>query len=111
MTYILPCPNCGFRFPVNPKKHLYRRERYCPRCKTPTNIRPSRWSFLPSPNWFHQRAEQTYQRTMIKEMRRREPKQPSIVIPAQIPETLLGLSMLIRKREMELKEKEGEKKE
>jgi len=44
---------------------------------------------------------------MIKEMRRREPNQPSIVIPAQIPETLLGLSMLIRKREMELKEKEA----
>lgn len=49
LTDLVRCPN-GHRFPVNLKKHLNRREKYCPRCKAPVNVRPKFW-FLPSPDW------------------------------------------------------------
>jgi len=44
-------------------------------------------------------------------MQRRESKGPAIAIPTQIPESLLALSFLIRKREMELKEEQTKKRE
>jgi len=114
-THIIKCPNplCGFHFPVNLKKHLYRRERFCPRCHTEITVRP-RFKFLPNPNWFHQKAEQAYQRTRIKEMRRQEPKQEPkqpFAIPTRIPESLLALSILFRQREMELEEEQRQKRE
>lgn len=49
MSTIVECPS-GHRFPVNPKKHLNRRERYCPKCRTEVVIR-KRFSLLPNPDW------------------------------------------------------------
>jgi len=49
MSLIVTCPN-GHRFPVNLKKHLNRRERYCPKCKAAVNVRPKFW-FSPNPDW------------------------------------------------------------
>jgi hypothetical protein len=53
MSVLVTCPN-GHRFPVNLKKHLNRRERYCPRCKAPFNLRPKFW-FSPNPDWIAQK--------------------------------------------------------
>jgi len=49
MSLLVTCPK-GHRFPVNLKKHLNRRTRFCPRCKTEVTVR-SRFKFLPNPDW------------------------------------------------------------
>jgi len=112
---LVRCSGCFKRYPVNLKKHKDRDTRFCPFCKTPHKIK-RRFKFLPNLNWFHQKAEQAYQRTRIKEMRRQEPKEPKqpkqpFAIPTQIPESLLALSILVRQREMELEEEQRQKRE
>ena len=49
MNTLVRCVN-GHRFPINLKKHLNRRERYCPRCHQPIQVR-SKLSFTPSLDW------------------------------------------------------------
>lgn len=107
MSLLVTCPNllCRFRFPVNLKKHLYRRERFCPRCHTKVNVRPSRWSFLPNPNWFHQKAEAEYNRQRIKEMKTPSGQRGPAIALQGLPEGLLALSLLLKKQAEEEKKK------
>ena len=49
-TILVKCPN-GHRFPINPKKHLDRRERFCPRCKAEVKVRGRLGDFMPNPDW------------------------------------------------------------
>lgn len=104
-TILVKCPNaeCRHRFPVNLDKHLNRRERYCPRCKTPINVRPKFW-FSPNPDWSEQKQREAGNRRFMKQRARREQPQPAFALPF-INEFLASLMI---KRRME---KEAEKNE
>ena len=104
-TILVKCPN-GHRFPVNPKKHLNRREKYCPRCKAPVNVRPKFW-FLPNPSWLEQREIQASERQHIRRMARAPTKQPTIVMPSAAD--LLMLSLALKTQIEEEKKKKEEK--
>jgi len=98
MTVVVMCPN-GHRFPVNPNKHINRNYRLCPHpgCNAKVIIK-KRFRFLPNRNWLHQRAEETYQRTRIKQMREKESGKPPAIVLS--PLDLLRASLLV-KRQME----------
>jgi len=103
MTTLVKCPNplCGFRFPVNLKKHLHRRTRFCPRCHTEIPVR-RRFKFLPNPKWNQQKEEAQAFRERIKAMRGKIEPTPMPI--AMASKELLALSLAILKREKELEE-------
>jgi len=110
-TVLMTCTNplCRFRFPVNLKKHLYRRERFCPRCHTEITVR-QRFSFRPNPKWTQQKLKQQADRAWAEEIRKRKGGEPAIALPAyhpaRIPDGLLALSMLLKRQAESEKEKE-----
>jgi len=71
---VVRCPSCGFRFPVNPQKHVDRKEKYCPRCHTPVQVR-SRLSFKPNQSWTEMRNEKRLQ--ALRKQAQKQAKSPA----------------------------------
>jgi len=98
-------PLCLFRFPVNLKKHLNRRERFCPRCHTKTNVRPKLW-FSPNPKWSQQREEAEANRQLMRAKKGKGERGGPPIVPQELPRGLLALSLLLKKQAEEEKKQQ-----
>lgn len=102
---LLKCPTCHYHFPVNLKKHINRRERYCPQCRTPITVR-SKISFGTNPKWLEQKQREAEIRERMKEKKR--PSGTSHRISMQMPFVNIFLESLRMKKQLEKEAKKNE---
>jgi len=95
---LVTCSNCYHTFPINPNKHRNRKERYCPRCKTPLEKRgwfDKKWK--PNKEWLRKREEEQKVREQV-----RKAKEPTI---RPLPPMSMLLASIIARRELEKEER------
>ena len=98
----------GHRFPVNLKKHTYRRHVFCPKCGEKVNVRKR--IFGPNPEWKKQKEERARVRAHARALKRRTPKQEFPMVMPSVPgmSEVMGRVALIQ-YELERRKKQEEK--